>query len=87
VSDTELKTVAEVAAQLRLSDQAVYDLCRVGRLRHLRLGNSRGVIRIAQTDVEAYKDACVSGKTQPSGRYDSISAPTETQREADTPIQ
>ena len=64
MSSIDLKTVAEVAEQLRLSDRAIYDLCRVGRLRHLRLGNGRGAIRVAQADINAYKDACVSGGEQ-----------------------
>ncbi|MEK6233190.1 MAG: helix-turn-helix domain-containing protein [Planctomycetales bacterium] len=56
-----LKTVPEVAAQLRLSDRAIYDLCRAGKLRHLRLGAGKGSIRVSQEDLDAYREACVTG--------------------------
>ena len=67
MSSENLRTVSEVADQLRLSDRAVYDLCRSGTLRHFRLGRGLGAIRVAQADIDAYKDGCATGgdKTSP----------------------
>ena len=56
-----IRTVAESAAQLRLSDRAVYDLCSAGMLRHLRLGRGAGSIRILQDDLDRYVQACIVG--------------------------
>lgn len=61
MSNADLKTVPEAASQLRLSDGAVYELCRAGKLRHLRLGNGSGAIRIDQEDIDAYRKSCVVG--------------------------
>jgi excisionase family DNA binding protein len=62
MKNLELRTVAEAAGQLRLSDGAIYDLCRRGRLPHLRLGRGRGAIRIAQTDIDGYLERCFVGE-------------------------
>ena len=64
----ELRTVAEAAAQMRLSEGAVYDLCRSRQLPHLRLGGGRGAIRINQDDIDRYVAQCfVAGDEQGEG--------------------
>ncbi len=50
----DLLTVREVAGLLRLSEAAVYGLCKSGRLPHHRLGQGRSAIRIDRADVLAY---------------------------------
>jgi excisionase family DNA binding protein len=50
----ELMTVSEVARMLRLSEAAVYGLCKSGQLAHHRLGQGRSAIRIDRADVLAY---------------------------------
>lgn len=55
--NASLRTVAEVAAQLRLSTRAVYELCQSGDLQHFRFGRGRGAIRVSQSAVEAYVHA------------------------------
>lgn len=67
-----LKTVPETAEQLRLSDRAVYELCRRKQLRHLRLGSGSGAIRIAQGDIDAYKAACLVGENENESLSDSV---------------
>ncbi len=61
MSKMVLRTVPEAADQFRLSDRAVYELCRTGKLRHLRLGNGSGAIRIDQADIDAYQRSCIVG--------------------------
>ena len=53
-SQYQFQTVQEAAKVLRVSPSAVYDLCRIRSLPHLRVGTGRGVIRIAQADLETY---------------------------------
>jgi len=54
VQTTELKTVSEVAALLRVSNMTVYRLIRSGELPALRVGKS---YRIRAADLEAYLSA------------------------------
>src|SRR4051812_10557378 len=54
----QLLTVKQVAEELSLSRVAVYDLCRVGKLPHYRLGVKHDTIRIKRSDVSAYLEAC-----------------------------
>jgi excisionase family DNA binding protein len=44
-------TVDEAAQHLGISQRTVYDLVRSGRLRAQRVGNGRGIIRIAPADL------------------------------------
>jgi excisionase family DNA binding protein len=44
-------TVDEAAQHLGISHRTVYDLVRSGRLRAQRVGNGRGIIRIAPADL------------------------------------
>jgi excisionase family DNA binding protein len=44
-------TVEEAAKHLGISQRTVYDLVRSGRLRAQRVGNGRGIIRIAPADL------------------------------------
>jgi excisionase family DNA binding protein len=45
-------TVKEAAQRLHCSPSTVYQLCECGRLPHSRIGLGRGVIRIAEGDIE-----------------------------------
>jgi excisionase family DNA binding protein len=48
-------TVAQAALALEVARGTVYDLCRLGLLAHTRVGARRGVIRISETDLQAYR--------------------------------
>lgn len=48
-------TVAEAARALEVSASTVYQLCRAGRLGHVRVGLGRGAIRISEGDIEAFR--------------------------------
>ncbi len=48
----KLLTVKEAAERLRCSPSTVYQLCEFGKLPHSRIGLGRGVIRIAEGDIE-----------------------------------
>jgi excisionase family DNA binding protein len=53
-------TVQEAAELLNLPRRTVNDLCSTGKIRHHRLGNGRGTIRIDLADLEAFRaDAIV----------------------------
>jgi excisionase family DNA binding protein len=52
-------TVKEAAQRARLSKSLVYELCRLGRLKHYRVGaKGRGKILIAPEDLDALLSAC-----------------------------
>jgi excisionase family DNA binding protein len=53
-------TVKEVARLMGISESLVYELCRLGMLRHSRHGRpgSRGTIRISEDAVAEYGEAC-----------------------------
>lgn len=51
MQNTELRTVAEVAALLRVSNMTVYRLIRSGELPALRVGKS---YRIRENDLDDY---------------------------------
>jgi excisionase family DNA binding protein len=65
--EVDLLTVPEVAGLLRLSDAAVYGLCRSGLLPHHRLGQGRSAIRISRADVLAYLQQCRRGAAPQAG--------------------
>jgi excisionase family DNA binding protein len=46
-SDSLLMTAAEVAAELRLSTEQVYRLCREGELPSIKVGSNRRIPRAA----------------------------------------
>lgn len=47
-------TVAQAAEKLGVKPGLVYQLCSSGRLRHCRVGNGRGVIRISEDALDEY---------------------------------
>jgi excisionase family DNA binding protein len=51
-------TVKQVAEALAVSEQTVYLLCAEKRLRHLRIGTGRGVVRVRPEDLEAFIENC-----------------------------
>ena len=65
MEEVDLMTVREVSRLLRLSDGAVYALCKSGRLPHHRLGHGKGAIRISRSDVLAYLRQCKEGAALP----------------------
>jgi len=50
-NQTELMTTDEVATYLRRSVQSIRDLCRSGRIPHIRVG---GQYRFRLSDIEAW---------------------------------
>jgi excisionase family DNA binding protein len=55
----DLLTVKEAAERLgRVSEKTVYKLCTDRKLAHFRIGAGRGVIRISEEDLEAYRQSC-----------------------------
>jgi excisionase family DNA binding protein len=74
----DLMTVPEVARLLRLSDAAVYALCRSGQLPHHRLGQGKSAIRINKADVVAYLQGSKRGATPASSP---LSSTTNTKRQ------
>lgn len=60
-------TVKQAAARMEVSPGTVYQLIASGRLRCYRIGNGRGVIRIAEEHVQEYlKSAEERQKPSPS---------------------
>jgi len=53
-------TVLEAARAMKVSKDAVYDLCDSGKLRHHRIGNGRGTIRIMPKDIDDFRRASPS---------------------------
>lgn len=51
-------TVGEFAAMYQISDRAVYDLIRVGKLTAHRFGTRRGSIRISDEDRLDWERRC-----------------------------
>lgn len=51
-SPVKLMTVKETAERLHCSPSTVYQLCGFGKLPHSRIGLGRGVIRIAEGDID-----------------------------------
>lgn len=49
-------TVKQAAARLDASKSSVYQMCKVGKLPHYRVGVKRGTIRIEEKDVDAIKE-------------------------------
>jgi excisionase family DNA binding protein len=56
--------VPEVAQQLNCSISTIYGLVDTGKLVAYRIGQGRGAVRIAQTDLDAYLESCRSQKTE-----------------------
>jgi len=48
-------TVVEAARAMKVSKDAVYDLCDSGKLRHHRIGSGRGTIRIMPRDIDDFR--------------------------------
>ncbi|QEL14731.1 helix-turn-helix domain-containing protein [Limnoglobus roseus] len=53
-------TVREAASRIGVSPSLVYELCRLGSLRHTRHGRpgSRGTIRISEEALREYQAGC-----------------------------
>lgn len=51
-------TVKQVAEQLNLTAQLIYQLIQSGKLPVHRFGNGRGTIRISQEDLNQFIDSC-----------------------------
>jgi excisionase family DNA binding protein len=60
MATTALLTVRDVAKRLAVSASSVYALVETGRLACHRIGIGRGTIRIDETDLAAFLDACRS---------------------------
>lgn len=58
--------VREAAAELEISQSAVYALCAKGLLPHARLGVGRGTIRISKDDLRAYVESRRVGQPAPA---------------------
>jgi excisionase family DNA binding protein len=50
----ELLTVAQAAERLGVKAQLVYQLCAAKKLRHARIGNGRGTIKIPAVAIDEY---------------------------------
>jgi excisionase family DNA binding protein len=61
-----LLTVKEVAERLRVCPATAYELIRQGKIRSLRVGTNRGVIRVRELDVEEYLSAGTQQVAQPN---------------------
>lgn len=56
---TQPLTVKEAAQRARLSKSLVYELCRLGKLKHYRVGTrGRGKILIAAEDLDTLLREC-----------------------------
>lgn len=57
---TDLLTVKEAAARVRISPSLVYELCRLRLVKHTRHGRpgSRGTIRITEEALKEYLAGC-----------------------------
>lgn len=53
--DEKPLTVRQAAERLAVSVDSIYDACESGKLRHKRIGNGRGTIRIAATDLRRFQ--------------------------------
>lgn len=81
--EDKLLTVEEVAAILRVTRKAVYDLMRAGRLPYKQIGISRGR-RISQSALNAFLSGAdrgmgsegESGYTKPKRRSSRVAAPS-----------
>ena len=66
---SRLLSVKEVAAELRLSEDSIYKLCSLKKLRHERHGSKQGRIRIPEEAIEEYrKSVTVEAGTEEPGR-------------------
>lgn len=77
MGDHPLLSVRDVATQLNVSTQTIYDLCAAGKLPHRRIGVGRGAIRFTTGDVAAYLDQAARG---PAARATPPVPPTPTPR-------
>lgn len=54
LNEPDLLTVKQAAWYLNVGDRTVYSLCADNNLRHYRIGNGRGTIRIRREDLDRY---------------------------------
>lgn len=54
-TDEKPLTVKQAAERLNVSPDAVYDLCRDGRLKCFRAGEGRGTIRICPAELRRFQ--------------------------------
>lgn len=61
-------TVKAAAERMGISESLVYELCACGSLPHVRIGRpgSRGCIRLAEADIEAFLASQKVGGSAPS---------------------
>ena len=64
----KLLTVVEVATVLNVSKSLVYALIENGQLVPHRIGNGRGCVRIAESDLKAYVHSCRQEKRHKASR-------------------
>lgn len=51
-------TIKQVAAQLKISTNSVYQAVQKGQIPSHRFGSGRGTIRISEEDLAIYVDSC-----------------------------
>jgi excisionase family DNA binding protein len=54
-ADEKPLTVRQAAERLAVSVDSIYAACESGDLRHKRIGNGRGTIRISAADLRRYQ--------------------------------
>ena len=54
----EFLTVKQAAAYLSISVRAVYDIVKMKKIAHYRLGAGGGAIRFRQADLDEYSESC-----------------------------
>ena len=64
----KLLSVREAAAELRLSSNTVYGLCKSRKLRHERHGQGRGKILVPEDAIAEYRRSVTVGAAAPAPR-------------------
>lgn len=77
-----LLRVRQAAEEMSCAKSTIYDLCRQGLLRHLRVGAGRGSIRIRKEDLDDYIESRVTGGIA-SPVVDAISQPSQSPTSTD----
>lgn len=61
-------TVQQTAKRLGVSRALVYSFIAARRLRHIRVGPRRGVIRIPEEALEEFQRGCIAEASEPAPR-------------------
>jgi excisionase family DNA binding protein len=64
--------VKQVAKRLEVSISTIYSLIASGKLRHYRIGNGRGVVRVSEERLAAYLKSSEPAVTPPPAPASSI---------------